>query len=892
MLKLIQINSNIKRILFVLFFSIFLFAPWISFATHNRAGEITFEQIEGFRYKITIITYTNTKPPSTGQLPADRSSLQVYWGDNTYSEIPRVDKVYLGDNFQYNKYEGEHVYPGPGVYQIVMSDPYRNEDVSNVPTPLSTLFTLKTTLNINNQLGNNKAPLLLYPPTDKAALNQKFIHNPGAYDPDGDSLSYSITSSRAENGMEIPGYQFPPASDSLYVNSITGDLVWDKPSKLGTYNIAMEITEWRMGVAISRILRDIQIEVVPADNNPPVNNVPANSCIIAGDSIKIPITSSDPDGDIITQEVFGGAVDSNHINDPAIYTPPSEGPSVTGFLNWKTKCSHIRKQPYEFLIKAQEVNGKEGSAKLFDLDKFNLTVIGPPVQNLRSESFQDGIQLNWDPPVCESNLSFYKVYRRFNNESLPTDPCLIGIPPSSGYMLIHETESADVNSFYDSDSTLKRGVLYCYRIVPVYGEINLVDGKASVEICETLPPGTPAFTKTSVIESHPTEGKIMLEWIIPHEKTSILPGPFKYKLYRKDTGNDNFNLLKEWETNLINDSSYVDSMINTVNFPYKYKLELYHINNSLETLIGFSETTSSTFMSYKGADGIVKIEIINNVPWLDTMFVIYRYNEINGKFDSIGYTNNNFYIDKNLVNLEEYTYRVISKGWREYDSIYYSTTNISHDLVAIPLDTVPPCPPVLVFESRCKENFNLLSWTNIEDSCAIGITGYNIYYSDQINSNMKLIKSIKNGSETSFTHIPELSLGACYAITALDSFKNESKFSNLECIDSCSYYKLPNVFTPDEDDIFDLYKSENLHNYVKEVDMKIFNRYGSLVYETTDPEINWNGENKNTKKLCSSGVYYYICTIYEKRITGSRVTKTLTGFIHLYSNKTQLKKSE
>ena len=64
--------------------------------------------------------------------------------------------------------------------------------------------------------------------------------------------------------------------------------------------------------------------------------------------------------------------------------------------------------------------------------------------------------------------------------------------------------------------------------------------------------------------------------------------------------------------------------------------------------------------------------------------------------------------------------------------------------------------------------------------------------------------------------------------------------------------------------------------------MKIFNRYGQLVYETSDPAINWEGNYKNSNTRVESGVYYYICNVYEPRITGTEV-RYVVGFIHLYA---------
>ncbi|MBK7212566.1 MAG: hypothetical protein IPH88_04560 [Bacteroidales bacterium] len=52
-----------------------------AFATHQRAGEITFRYISGLTYEITIISYSYA--PS----PADRCQLEINWGDGTTSVL-------------------------------------------------------------------------------------------------------------------------------------------------------------------------------------------------------------------------------------------------------------------------------------------------------------------------------------------------------------------------------------------------------------------------------------------------------------------------------------------------------------------------------------------------------------------------------------------------------------------------------------------------------------------------------------------------------------------------------------------------------------------------------------------------------------------------------------
>jgi gliding motility-associated-like protein len=102
---------------------------------------------------------------------------------------------------------------------------------------------------------------------------------------------------------------------------------------------------------------------------------------------------------------------------------------------------------------------------------------------------------------------------------------------------------------------------------------------------------------------------------------------------------------------------------------------------------------------------------------------------------------------------------------------------------------------------------------------------------------------------------------------------------------------LPNVFSPNGDGINDMFISKNLNDAIERVEMKIFNRFGQLVYETSDPAINWEGKFRNTDKPVPSGVYYYICDVYEPRINGTAI-RTLTGFIHLYSGEGSITNNE
>jgi gliding motility-associated-like protein len=155
---------------------------------------------------------------------------------------------------------------------------------------------------------------------------------------------------------------------------------------------------------------------------------------------------------------------------------------------------------------------------------------------------------------------------------------------------------------------------------------------------------------------------------------------------------------------------------------------------------------------------------------------------------------------------------------------------------------------------------------------------YRICYSPDSRQNYALIDSVMNRNTHAYSH--EGRLVGCYYVTAVDTAGNRSQPSNIVCIDECGKYQLPNVFTPNGDNINDVFISNNPGGVTK-VDMKIFNRWGKLVFKTEDPNINWDGRDIDSKRFAPSGVYYYTCDVYEERLTGPRII-TLSGIIHLY----------
>ena len=866
-----------KKIFTIVILNLFIFVS--VFATHNRAGEITYRQISAYTFEFTVTTFTYTLSL------ADRPTLNVQWGDNTVSVAPRVSAINLPDFYRKNTYIIRHTFPGPGVYEIVMQDPNRNLGVLNIPGSVNVVFAVKTTMIVNPQLGTNNTPILLNNPIDKAALGKIFIHNPAAYDPDGDSLSYEITTCLKEKGEPISNYSLPRASNPLhpvpYVNAITGDLIWDAPMDTGIFNFAMNIEEWRKGVKIGNIVRDMQVEVYNTKNNPPVNQPLTNICVEAGKLIDFTIESTDVDKDSITQTATGGpfVVDANK----ATFTVVSKdtGRSVSRFT-WQTDCSHARKQPYIVVIKAED-NNKE--VKLVDIDNFTINVIAPAPKNLVATAKMNSVSLTWDKSAC-TNATGYTIYRSTLENPFTIDSCKGGLPASSGYVAIGSVNSVNTTTFEDDNNgqSLSPGINYCYRIVAKF-----VDGSESYpsdEACATLIPGLPALTSASVTKVDPANGEVFVSWLKPIDfDTTTIKGPYEYRFYRSDDlAGKNLSLIGKRPSIDLTDTTFTDTGLNTVTYPYSYRVELYNVAPGDTFLIGTPETASTMYPVFASGDNQLTLRFKRIVPWMNNQYIIYRQNQATSTFDSIGFTNTEEYIDTGLANNQTYYYQVKAYGLRLSKGVYYNTVNISHIAGGTPVDTVPPCPPQLTVNSVCDSSVNLLTWTNPNHYCSDDAVKYNIYYRPGLTGDFSLVGTIDNVYDTTYRHTPDGTLAGCYVVTAIDSFSNESSKESRTCVDVCSGYKLPNVFTPNGDDLNDIYKSYNPNHYVKKVGMKIYNRWGVLVFSTEDADINWDGREMKTKLIVPTGVYYYICDVYEPRLTGVEV-RAISGFINVYTGK-------
>ncbi|HKL02397.1 MAG TPA: SprB repeat-containing protein, partial [Cryomorphaceae bacterium] len=269
--------TNLKGILF----TIALVSSLLAAGSHRSGINVEYECIGGNEYVITANVFRDCNDAEL----VSAINVFIYSSCNTigYVSFPLVsiDEVsQLCEAELLNSTCNGGFQPGVelGVYQaiidlepcadwhFVVSEQNRDEAILNIINP--ELYTIHVEGFLNNADGScNSSPQLTTVNLPFICVGSPLHYNLGFVDSDNDSLSYELVPALSSTTPLSPvavnygaGYSGAEPMTGIEMDSETGQ-IYLEPSSLGKFNVVVEVSEYRDGVLIGRVLHDFMFVV-------------------------------------------------------------------------------------------------------------------------------------------------------------------------------------------------------------------------------------------------------------------------------------------------------------------------------------------------------------------------------------------------------------------------------------------------------------------------------------------------------------------------------------------------------------------------------------------------------------------------------------------------------
>jgi len=293
-------------------------------ASHIVGVDLYYTNVSGLTYKVTVVLYGDCGPASSGafsSLPTSSPLICIYNGATLWSSINlAIEPPSAGveitpvcpDSLAFTQCVNPS-YSIPGIKKFVYSanvtlpsasslwrfefngnlggatSAGRAAAITNIVGPGSTLISLVDTLN-NLSVTSNSNPIMTTIPTPYYCLNQPNSYNPGAVDPNGDFLYFTLVEPMNGSGSTActpattisyvaatpawPGQPLSAATplrcvaSSYSFDAITGQITFT-PNFLQRAIVVYNTREFRGGVFVGSCQREMTFLVLACTNLPP-----------------------------------------------------------------------------------------------------------------------------------------------------------------------------------------------------------------------------------------------------------------------------------------------------------------------------------------------------------------------------------------------------------------------------------------------------------------------------------------------------------------------------------------------------------------------------------------------------------------------------------------------
>jgi hypothetical protein len=329
---------------------------------HYFGSEITCKQLNGLTYHLTYKFYgefyNGWNWPNEMHMIIKNNST----GSSFNVNAMRISEKELNVGVYELNYSAILTFPAPGEYTISQGTCCWTHSFNVINSSGQTYYN-QCLITVDTVVGNS-SPVFLYDPIVLATVNDTLFYNPLPYDEDGDELLWSIDTPRTNNNAELNNYSTPLGSSGLNfaINQKTGEITW-KPNAIGQYIASVRVEEFRNGIKIGEVVRDMLFVVKSISGNSSraiidtdIWNVDPSGNFVFYLNYNTPFHLQFITNDTNADSLFieGKGIPFLLQNNPALFlTSVGAGVSVSDFF-WTPTFSDIKTDPYLVVFRIHE----------------------------------------------------------------------------------------------------------------------------------------------------------------------------------------------------------------------------------------------------------------------------------------------------------------------------------------------------------------------------------------------------------------------------------------------------------------------------------------------------------------------------------------------------------
>jgi gliding motility-associated-like protein len=338
-----------------------------------------------------------------------------------------------------------------------------------------------------------------------------------------------------------------------------------------------------------------------------------------------------------------------------------------------------------------------------------------------------------------------------------------------------------------------------------------------------------------------------------------------YKVYRTKAGGAVEYLGKT------TDFTYADS--NLCDFEYCYFVEAGD-KNSTFTSMSNNSCNRPSYLYQSIPLNLTRTTVIDNkmtgTRWEKSIqsnvqeYIVDRFDAHHGWQYTYAITTDTVFFDADAkINRESYRYRV---------SVLDKCQNLSS-----PSNTGSS----ILLSSQLQQDQININWNSYQEWNK-GVESYTV----QLRDKDHVFRTIKElpGTDTAYTDQEvhkDLDTAYCYMVVAVEKgMKPDSSVSNISCSVLPSRVYIPSAFTPNDDGLNDVFHISYISIFnltgttMSSYEMKIFDRWGGLIFQTDDVNKGWDGTLNGIP--VQSGAYVYLVTASGLDNTNYNLSGTVT----------------